>query len=178
MDGVARLGLNRRAQTRQDLEQNDDDADARHEARDHGVRGVDDEASYSEQTEGDLQQAAQHDNRRDLGRIMGVVGDNDRHGNRCRPGRSGDLRRRAAQYGSQEADNYRAVQPGNRTQTGGHAKGQGQRQRHHRCGNPAKNISAQGFQIEPHCSSVLPAILASVRIGGASPGAAVERYPS
>ena len=109
LDGSEWSARRWRSQKGRGLNENDDNSDTGLKPRDNGIRRIGHEPSESEQAESNLQNPAQHDDRRHRGEIVGVLGNNGRRSNRCRRGRPGDLRRRSAQHRGQESDRYRSV---------------------------------------------------------------------
>ena len=109
LNSVERFARHWCPQKGQGLKENDDNADAGHKPRDNGIRRIGHEPSESEQAESNLEQPAQYDDCCDLGQIVGMLGDDDRRGNRCWPGGPGYLRRRSAQHRGQESDHDCAV---------------------------------------------------------------------
>ena len=156
-DGVERAARrDRRAQERQRLQQDDDDADARHEAGDHGVRRVHRQPADAQDAEQNLDQAGHDGDREDLGEVVGVGGDDD--GDRHRHGARGprDLRFRPAEHGREEADRDRPVEPRHRSQSRGDAESQRHRQPHHGRRDAAEDVAAEGLEVVVHAARPPP----------------------
>ena len=109
-----------------ELQNDDDAADAAHEAGDHRKRHQADVAADLEDAEQDMKHAGQHDHGEGHRRFVTVLGDDSGHDDRHRPGRARYLRRCAAEQRREEADEDRAVQAGDRPGAGRDTERQGE----------------------------------------------------
>jgi hypothetical protein len=134
---------------RRELQDDDDATDAAHEAGDHRERHQGDVAAELEHAEQDLKQPGEHDHRERHRRVVGVLGDRAGHDHRHRPGRTGNLRRRAAEQRREETDEDRAVQSRDRPGAGRHAERKRKRQRDDRRRQAAENVAAQVVEGQP-----------------------------
>jgi hypothetical protein len=150
------LGDSFLAHQRPDLQQDNNDADTAHETGDDRVRyqlDVFTDAQYAKQ---DLEQAAEHYDREGnggaLSRVVrehaGVLDEDGRHHDRHRAGRAGDLGRRAAEQGGEEADEDCSIESRDGADPGGDAHGHGQWQCNHGCGQAAVDVAADIVEME------------------------------
>jgi hypothetical protein len=148
-DPAGRHGLAERGSQLQD---DQDDADAGHETRYHGIRHQGDVLAETQHAQQDLEQPGKDNDREGHGhaidRIGGdQLGDNGRedHGHRAR--RLGHQAWRTAEQRGKQPDEYRTVEPGLRAGTRGNAEGQRHRQGNHRGRDATKYIAANILQV-------------------------------
>ena len=142
-DAALRAGL---AEEGSQLEDDQDQANPAHEARDDRVRHLGHVATEPQQAKGDLKDAREHDHGEGHGQpVLGVASGQARnHGRHHHGHRTGGLRDQArgpAKQGRKEAHQHGAPEAGGRTGARGDAEGQGHGQGDHRGGDTAEEIT-------------------------------------
>jgi hypothetical protein len=146
-------GRRRITQQRWQLDDDQNEADARHEARDDRVGHHRDVAAELQHAEQDLEQPGHHDRReRHCHALLGVGGDHahddrrehDGHG----PGGLGDQRRRAAEDRREEPDQHGAVQARLSAGAGRDTEGERHRQCDDGRGDAAEQVALGVVQAE------------------------------
>ena len=139
----------RRVQTRhrEDLLNDDDDADARHQAGDHRIGQEANITSEPCDPEHGLQCTGKNEDAEDVGEIhlpcrKRVRGDDACRDQRHRRGRTGHLNRSPAHKRGNNAQYDAAIQAGGSAQSGGNPERKTKRQRHNAGGQATENIAA------------------------------------
>lgn len=142
--GVHRTARRARgAEKRQGLHQDDDEADAGHEAGDDDMRSVGHEAPDPGNAKKHLQEARHDDDRQGFAQAVCVTGQDHRHGDGHRRGGAGNLRARAAEHRGEEPDRDRSVESCCRAHPRSNTEPEGDRKRHHHRRHATEDVAAQ-----------------------------------
>ena len=135
------------AQEREDLQQDDDYPDARHEAGYHRVGGEGYETADPQHAQEDLYDPSQDDDCERPGEVVGVSGDDDGHHHCHGAGGSGYLGTGSAEDRREEADGYGPVDSREGSKARGHTESESDREAHYCRGHAAKDIAAEGLEV-------------------------------
>ena len=128
------------------LQDDQDDADAAHEARDHRVGHLGDVAAQLQEAEGDLEHTREHHHGESHGQAVlriggGQAGDDGGHHHRHRPGGLGNQGGGTAEQSGKQSHQHGTPEPGGGAGPGGHTEGEGHRQGDDCSGDAAEEIS-------------------------------------
>ena len=141
-------GCRRQTEKRQGLDQNNDDANPGHEARDNGIGCIGDVASDLQDAEEHLQRATQKDDGERFRQVTGILRNDCAHNDGHRTGRARNLRWRAAKDRGKKAGGNGAIKTGDRACARGDAESERQRQRDDGRGDATKNIALECLHVE------------------------------
>ena len=141
-EGVHRARRRLAAHDAGGLEDDDDAANAAHEARYHGIGHQANVGSQAQYAEEHLNHPGEHHGGKDQRRLIRKGGRKARKDHHHGPGRAGHVGGRAPKGGGKEAHGNGAVEPRDGAHAGGDPEGQGEGQGHHGGGEAAKNVSA------------------------------------